>query len=220
MADTKISALPAATTLADTDELPIASGGATKKITGANLKASMPAPAGGITVLYNNKLTVDTATLDTGAGGIAGTSNLLELWLLARTDEAALYSTLKLTFNNDTGAKYDYYEIDASATGAGALTTGTSFGSGNIQFNVPGATGTANFFGHARLAMPFYAETVAYKEAEFFLGLMPNVTAADQRMKIRKVQFRDTAAITRVTIAPFSVGPKLKAGSHLLIVGR
>jgi hypothetical protein len=42
MADTKISALTAATTLADTDELVIASAGASKKITGANLKASIP----------------------------------------------------------------------------------------------------------------------------------------------------------------------------------
>jgi hypothetical protein len=40
MADTKISALTAATTLADTDELVIASAGASKKITGATLKAA------------------------------------------------------------------------------------------------------------------------------------------------------------------------------------
>jgi hypothetical protein len=47
MADTKISALTAATTLADTDELVIASSGASKKITGANLKASVPGTGGG-----------------------------------------------------------------------------------------------------------------------------------------------------------------------------
>jgi hypothetical protein len=39
MADTKISALPAVTTVADTDEYVLARAGGTKKITGANLKA-------------------------------------------------------------------------------------------------------------------------------------------------------------------------------------
>jgi hypothetical protein len=39
MADTKISALPAVTTVADTDEYVLARSGGTKKITGANLKA-------------------------------------------------------------------------------------------------------------------------------------------------------------------------------------
>jgi hypothetical protein len=43
MADQKISALPAATTLGDTDELVLAVSGANKKITGANLKTSIGA---------------------------------------------------------------------------------------------------------------------------------------------------------------------------------
>jgi hypothetical protein len=42
MADTKISALSADTTLDATDEAVLNSGGTTKKITGANLMASMP----------------------------------------------------------------------------------------------------------------------------------------------------------------------------------
>lgn len=41
MANTKISGATAATSLGATDELPVASSGASKKITGANLKAAM-----------------------------------------------------------------------------------------------------------------------------------------------------------------------------------
>lgn len=41
MADTKISALAAVTTVGDTDEYVVAVSGATKKITGANLKAGV-----------------------------------------------------------------------------------------------------------------------------------------------------------------------------------
>jgi hypothetical protein len=50
VADTKISALTPTTSLGDTDELVLASGGGNKKITGANLKASVVAavPASGI----------------------------------------------------------------------------------------------------------------------------------------------------------------------------
>lgn len=41
MADSKISALTALTTLADTDEMVVATGGASKKITGSNLRKSI-----------------------------------------------------------------------------------------------------------------------------------------------------------------------------------
>lgn len=46
MADAKISGLTATTTVGDTDEYVVAIGGATKKITGANLKAAVAPKAG------------------------------------------------------------------------------------------------------------------------------------------------------------------------------
>jgi hypothetical protein len=46
MADTKISNLPAVTTVADTDEYVLARSGGTKKITGANLKAGTASTGG------------------------------------------------------------------------------------------------------------------------------------------------------------------------------
>jgi hypothetical protein len=63
MADQKISGLAPVTDVADTDEYPVARAGATKKITGANLKAAMP---GGV---------APTRTLTAGAG-LAGGGDL------------------------------------------------------------------------------------------------------------------------------------------------
>jgi hypothetical protein len=63
MADQKISGLAPVTDVADTDEYAVARAGATKKITGANLKAAMP---GGV---------APTRTLTAGAG-LAGGGDL------------------------------------------------------------------------------------------------------------------------------------------------
>lgn len=72
MADSKISALTATTTLADTDELVVASSGASKKITGANLKAQVIADATNATQAELDAHEADT----TSVHGIANTANL------------------------------------------------------------------------------------------------------------------------------------------------
>jgi hypothetical protein len=63
MADTKISAMTPAASLADTDQLVLASSGANKSLTGVALKASMP--GGGTT--RSSKLTGTTASSATPA---------------------------------------------------------------------------------------------------------------------------------------------------------
>jgi hypothetical protein len=74
MADTKISALTAATSLADTDELVIASAGSSKKITGANLKASIPGSGIPATILDAKGDLVAASAADTAARLAVGTN--------------------------------------------------------------------------------------------------------------------------------------------------
>lgn len=62
MADTKISALTAASVLADTDELVLASGGVSKKLTGANLKPGYGTSLPGSPVNGQEHILVDSLT--------------------------------------------------------------------------------------------------------------------------------------------------------------
>lgn len=64
MADSKISGLAAITSLADTDELVVASGGSSNKITGANLKKSLP----GFEIGYNQTTTGSITVTSTTEG--------------------------------------------------------------------------------------------------------------------------------------------------------
>jgi hypothetical protein len=68
MADSKISALTADTTLDDTDEAVLNSGATSKKITGANLKASMPGYEFGYAQVTGN--TTISATTEGAANDI------------------------------------------------------------------------------------------------------------------------------------------------------
>ena len=65
MPDTKISNLPAAAALADTDELVLARAGANQKISGANLKASLPVPKYTTNSWYGQPIVAVGASLPT-----------------------------------------------------------------------------------------------------------------------------------------------------------
>ncbi len=77
MADSKISALTAATTLATTDELVIASSGSSKKITAANMLAGMAIVRGPFAFAFN------TASINSGVTIYTPTVGdiLLEAWI-------------------------------------------------------------------------------------------------------------------------------------------
>lgn len=61
MADSKISALSAITSLADTDEMVVASSSTSKKITGANLKASVLAAISSVDATLSGDVTIVNA---------------------------------------------------------------------------------------------------------------------------------------------------------------
>lgn len=78
MADTKISALPASTTpLAGTEVLPIVQGGATVKVSVANLTAGRAVSATQITLTTGNLIVASGQGIDFSATPGTGTSELL-----------------------------------------------------------------------------------------------------------------------------------------------
>jgi PKD repeat protein len=174
--------------------------------------AALPAQ---VVKLFDSTLGSDTASIDTGAGGIAGGYMAIEIWIVARTDEAAAIANLALTLNNDTGANYDFSAVintDSSLTGGSSLTAA------NVPIYVHGSGGTASYPAAVRLSIPGYAGTAFFKVGEI-TNFSPEATLSNSRLMFRGFGWRSTAAITRVTVAPATGGAKLKAGSRMTIMG-
>lgn len=168
-----------------------------------------------ITTIFDTTLGVDTASFDTGAGGIPGGFSELEVLMMLRTDEAAAVSNANLTLNNDSGANYDVQGVSSnnSTNNASAAQAQTS-----ILFLVHGTGGSASYAGVTRLLIPFYDGTTFYKTG-LFQQVADDATATNNWYGGKGFTWRNTGAITRLAIAA-AAGQKFKAGSRLVIKGR
>lgn len=173
-----------------------------------------PQLGGGMQILFDSTLGGDAASIDTGANGIAGGYNVLEIWIITRTAVVAVGSSILVTLNNDTGNNYDQVSIqDLNAT----LTGSNSLAQAQWTLVSFGANAQAGAATTIRMTIPGYDQTTFHKMGEVLCAQVED-TAADARMVVNGVRWRNTAAITRMKIAG-NTGD-LKAGSRLLIYGR
>lgn len=112
MADSKISALAALTSLADTDELAVASGGASKKVTVSNLRKSVltqsEATLGGNVTMVNANTFYDGPSLSLAA------ATWLILWKALITVNSSGSQTYAFSVKLWDGTTiYDEMEVDA-----------------------------------------------------------------------------------------------------------
>lgn len=165
-------------------------------------------------ILFDSILGSDTASIDTGASGIAGGYNILDVYIISRTTQAVVGSSMIVRVNNDSGAKYDLQEIRAANTtlaGTQALAqTGWTF----LSFGTSAETGAATYL---RFSIPGYDLTTFHKVGEGVLSANED-TAAENRLRMHAMRFKDTAAITRMSVTAGS--GNLLTGSRLLIYGR
>ncbi len=212
MADSKISALTDGGGFAAGDQIPI-------DRAGANFRAQ---PIGVPVLVYRYTVTgSDKASIDTGVDTAdAGSNNwtngdLLEVFLLARTDDAAAFHDVDITLNNDTSSIYD--RISVQAVG-GSASTATSYADSKWAVQVHGSGGTSGYAGVTHLAIPGYAATVFNKIAQGG-GSTPDGTTGNDIARAYIFGYRSTTAITRLKVAAQSTA-KLKVGSELLIYKR
>ncbi len=212
MADAKISALTDGGGFQAGDAIPI-------DRSAANFRVS---PIGVPVLVYRYTVTgSDKASIDTGADTADAGSNdwtngdLLEMWLLARTDDAAAFHDVDITLNNDTSSIYDILSVQAVG---GAASTGTGYAQAKWNVQVHGSGGTSGYAGVTHLAIPGYAATVFNKIAQGG-GSTPDGTTGNDIARAYIMGYRSTAAITRLKVAAQSTA-KLKVGSKLLIYKR
>jgi hypothetical protein len=120
MADTKISALPAATTpLAGTEVLPIVQSGATKQVSVANLTAGRAISATQLTLTTGNVIVANGQGIDFSATAGTGTSELLDDY-----EEGTWTAVLR---GATTAGTYEFVNNSCQYTKVGRLVTLTAF---------------------------------------------------------------------------------------------
>jgi hypothetical protein len=176
-------------------------------VTAVALPALIPSSA----VLFDQTLSVDTASIDTGPGGIGGGYKILEIHIIGRTDQTSGLGGFFMTVNNDASAIYDrqvFYTSAAGLTGANsAAQTGWQ-----LETHVTGGLG---YPGIVKMTIPFYDQTTWWKVAEYTAAVPDN----PGWLLEATYGYRSTAAITQVKIAGAGA-VKLKAGTRMLIIGR
>ncbi len=171
-------------------------------------------PATSPVKIFDSTLGSDTASIDTGAGGIPSGGDLLEVWILCRTTEVAVGSSLIVRVNNDSGANYDVVQVRGLNVTAAAANTlaGTSWLLGSF-----GASAQAGAATVIRMTIPSYDQTTFHKAAEATVEQVED-TAADARVTAYGLRWRSTSAITRLAITAGS--GSLLTGSRMFIYKR
>jgi len=182
--------------------------------------------AGSTELIYRYTVTgADKSSIDTGVDTPDAGSNdwtngdLLEVWLMGRTDETAFSSSVNMTVNNDTAANYDRSFIATSS--GGSPIQGTSIGASAWTLGLTAASATANSPGIVRFTMPGFSGTTFWKIAEAYTGNASDATNGHFQSAPETLVYRSTgAAVARVAITPATAGKKLKIGTEFLIYKR
>lgn len=172
------------------------------------------AGGGGANKLFDQTLGADTASIDTGAGGISTSLDLLEVFMYLRTTQAVTSSSVTVRANNDSGSNYDLHRLQGvNAT----VSASPGLGTAQWTFDCPGASATASYFTVIRATFPSYAQTTGFKVGEVTQAMLTQV-AASTFTEVMALTYRSTTAISRLAVTAGS--GNLLTGSRLLIYGR
>jgi hypothetical protein len=148
------------------------------------------------------------STTTVGAGGVASitfssipsTYSHLQIRGLNKDTQAAPGTqVLSVQFNGDTAANYSFHRLtgNGSTASAAAGTSTTLFYTGSTILNV------ANTFGTFILDILDYKDTNKYKTARSLDGSDANGSG---EISLRSGSWRNTAAITSITLTPTGTG--------------
>lgn len=171
--------------------------------------------SGGAVVIFDSTLGAAAASIDSGVGSIPADYDVLEVWMILRTNDAGTSVLVDVTVNNDTGNNYDQEAVvgfNATVTGSAAVAQA------KWTVNAHGAGGGASYASCVRITLPGYAQTSFFKVAEALIASNDS-TANENAVKAMALTWRSTAAITRMKVAAQGAAT-LDAGSRLLIYGR
>lgn len=113
----------------------------------------------------------------------------------ARSSVAATSENVRLRFNSDTGANYDYQVLAAGS----AMTAVESFGANQVNLaGIPGASSPAGRFGLMEVWVPSFGATDSQKTAMVTNSRFRTNTTTDFTLQYVGGWWRNSAAITSV----------------------
>lgn len=188
--------------------------GAAFQILRTNSGATAPEWAGGLSLITDTVLGSDTASVSFSS--IPGTYKHLVLWVQSRGDGAVVTETIPVRFNSDSGANYDLEVLYANdTTVAGASVNGAI----SMQLGLQPGTSVAraNLAGGNVILVPNYAGTT-FEKGAFGFGGQADSTAANCYVHVRWGAWRNTAAVTAITLLP-ATSTNFKTGSRFTLYG-
>jgi hypothetical protein len=168
----------------------------------------------GQTQLYDNVASGAIASWDVSS--ISQAYKHLEIVVSGRTDRAATNQQVGIRFNNDTGANYDWQNVRAAAAGTAA--TESIADTSIVITNMTGTTATASFVGSSLVEIPDYTSSAFYKTVNALSIFQVGTSTGNITELVYGGTWRNTAAVTRVTVFPYTSGNFI-AGSRLTIYG-
>ena len=163
-------------------------------------------------LIASNTLGSDTASVTFSS--IPSTYTDLVLRTSARTDVANYFDRFIFTFNSDSGSNYSdtYLAGSGSAASSNTASNATSLNSNRAA---TGSTATASTFSNSETYFPNYAGNTNKPISSFNVGETNNAAA---QMAVEAQLWRNTAALTSITIAP-GAGTNFVSGSSFYLYG-
>ena len=131
---------------------------------------------------------------------IPATYTDLVLKFSSRSDNATIYETVKITYNNNTSSIYSTTRLIADSTGTVTSTRQASRANFNDPYN-NGTSSTSNTFSNVEIYVPSY--TANQNKPISVVGVAEN-NSADSGIRIIADLFGSTTAISSIEIANFS----------------
>lgn len=169
---------------------------------------------GGDTIISDSGY-IGATQADFDVSGIPATSTHLRIVLYARGTQAANESEVRVQFNGDVGANYDFNHV---ATFASSVVGGSGVGGTSTRFgSMPAGNAAASRFGAVIAHVPMYSGIANFKPILGSAMDRWSTADADAVLFYFGGLWRSAAAIARVRIFP-SAGD-FAAGSRLMIYG-
>lgn len=167
------------------------------------------------TVSGSDKTSIDTGidTADAGSGDWTN-GDLLEIYVVGRTDESVTQSVVDFFLNNDAGTDYDYAFVDMTTS---SVSGGGAAAATRLQVLLPGASAASNAAGSWAIEIPDYAGTTFLKSV---LVRGSSISGSTRTIDMYGMLWHGTAAISRFALQPSTSGKKLKVGTQLLVYKR